>query len=199
MIGENKMTTQELIETYEKAKILTTSDYMLFFLCVMLIVAVVAFLRKETIQDILLVSVLISFAFTLFITITVGLINNGRMDKWTEVVETKYIEHLPVKKDKIIDYAVTSDYLLEENDKFFTKEKSSNSKHTKISIVKIIYLSDGIKKEKKVNAKIVRVKDLKEPYIEYQYLENNLPYDVDVSPETIFSKGFYNTTLYLPK
>jgi hypothetical protein len=193
------MTSQEIFETYKKAEILDIKDFILIFFAIILVAAAISWLGKGDFQEIIINSILFSIVITLFITILVNYINNERIDEWGEKIETQYIEKLPLEKDKILDYVVTSDYLLEENSNFFTKEKHGNLKPTKISIVKITYLSDGIKKERTVNAKIERDKSIKEPYIEYQYLENNLPYDIEVSKYTVFLKGFYNTTLYIPE
>jgi hypothetical protein len=62
--------------------------------------------------------------------------------------------------------------------------------------IKFTYLNQNIKTIDTVVTTIKPVKDLKSPYLEYQYIETDLPQN---AVKIIFKKGYHNPVLYIPE
>jgi hypothetical protein len=113
----------------------------------------------------------------------------NNVENWKEKTKEEYIEKLPFEKKEIVDYVIVESNTDTKDMEYFTQ----NIKYT--NTVEIEYLKDGVKTKKTIEVIIRKSKSLKKPYIEYKNVEKNILKTED----SIFKKGFYNTTLYIPE
>jgi hypothetical protein len=181
------VTLQEVLDTYEKANIVNSESVIfIIFGVIVLCILVNKFLKKfksesnfnEISFGVVVFSLIILFSF---------LIQQDRIIDWKKDVKINYIEELPVEKAKVMEYAILKEHPLNEN----------NISKNSISSARIIFLKDGLNREETLDVKIIRDNDIDEPYIEYQYLEQNLPKTKMMSNIEIY-KGIYNAILYVP-
>ena len=100
--------------------------------------------------------------------------NEKKINKWKEKIRTEYINKLPLEKHEVVDYK--------------TFGRSSDEDKMKIEF---IYLRAHIKTAETLTAAVKRIKGLETPYIEFQYLGEELIKE--------FKKGYYNPVLYIPE
>jgi hypothetical protein len=105
-------------------------------------------------------------------------------------IEEQYIEKLPKEKIDVKSFGNVDVTDIEIKNHYFTQEESE------ILALKVRLYKDGIIRERIIKTQVKVVKDLKQAYLEYQILEQDLsPSEVDVK----FKKGYYNTTLFIPE
>jgi hypothetical protein len=117
-------------------------------------------------------------------------IYKSEMNELENKVEEQYIEKLPKEKMKVISYGNVDVTDLEIKNHYFTQEESE------ILALKVRFNKNGIITEKIIKAQIEVVKGLKQAYLEYQVLEQDLTQSQN---KIRFKKGYYNTTLYIPE
>jgi hypothetical protein len=105
-------------------------------------------------------------------------------------IEAQYIEKLTKEKMEVKSFRNVDVTDIEIKNHYFTQEESE------ILALKVRLYKDGIIRERIIKTQVKVVKDLKQAYLEYQILEQDLsPSEVDVK----FKKGYYNTTLFIPE
>ena len=105
-------------------------------------------------------------------------------------VEDRYIEKLPKEEANVLSYGNVDVTDIEIKNHYFTRKDSE------ILALKVRLNKDGIISERIIKAQVKVVKDLKQAYLEYQILEQDLSDNVE---NVRFKKGYYNTTLYIPE
>lgn len=141
---------------------------------------------------------IVSTTVVLLVTIVVcGSIQEERRTKWKEEVEDKLIEQLDVHKVDISDYFKVDEPTLITKG-FFTKDNVKN----KVDF-KLFWIEDGVPVENNITVELVKVPNLKQAYLEYQYLEERLPEKKRTQgtfgKDTVFAKGYYNAVLHIPE
>jgi hypothetical protein len=117
-------------------------------------------------------------------------IYKNEMNELDNKVEEQYIEKLPEEKIDIISFGNIDIADIEIKNYYFTQEEYE------ILTLKVKLEKNGIITEKIIKAQVEVVKDLKQTYLEYQILEQ----DLSRSKNKIhYKKGYYNTTLYIPE
>lgn len=180
------MNLSELIASHQE---IITTNYMLalgaFFAVCIISLAAMTFYAKE-----------VHFIFVLF-AVFIGMMAMAgaqeiiipkkieQLNEWKEQVETHYISNLEVQNVEIDSHITTkpiSPSDLEKNpDKLYHFKLKGNK--------------EGIPFEMELSTKVVKVKDLKKPYLEVQQLED----ETLVNETTYFPKGYYNPVLYIPE
>lgn len=125
-------------------------------------------------------------------------IESEQRDRFSKIVQEKYIDKLKVQKLELDNYQTIQETEIGTNYSFFTEE----NKHQNILPVEIKGIENGLNFSKKLKADVIKVKGLEKPYLEYQLLTENLPSNksiVDEKHQIEFKKGYYNPILYVPE
>ena len=178
------MTIQEAIESYDAI----TSDLTILLILLGAILLGFGIINATSIENIKKPSK--SEIGSLFITV-IGFImvtscyyqefagNQKQLVEWEGTVRVEYVNKLPIEKIEVLDYKGIGQKI--------------NDNQLKIQFT---YVNQNIETIDTAVATIKPVKDLKKPYLEYQYIEKNLPQNEE---EIIFKKGYHNAILYIPE
>jgi hypothetical protein len=188
------MTIQEANKMYQVAVGEINNNYQLIFYTVLLVVLfaaiVIIFIKNKKIENwFMLIAFIVLISNVIFFGYNVKKIEKNIVE-WEKRVIKETINTLPVEKIELLDYLITNDKEIEDGRAYILSE-NKNSK-----VIEIIYSENGIKTRDTIEANIKKVKGLETPYIKTQSLENNIPTDPN---NTVYKKGFYNTTIYVPE
>jgi uncharacterized membrane protein YvbJ len=178
------MTIQEAIETYDAIKL------NLPILSVILGVAMLVFgvmgsseiynIKKASKFEIgSLIAIFIGITVLAFVMYQEYSVKPKELVEWEETVREEYVNKLSIEKIEVLDYKGIGQKI--------------NDNQLKIEFT---YLNQNIKTVDTVVATIKPIKNLKAPYLEYQYIEKNVPQNGE---EIIFEKGYHNPILYIPE
>jgi hypothetical protein len=120
-------------------------------------------------------------AFLAMIVITMMMVIgfDEHQKEWKETVKIEYIDNLPIEKVDVVKYKAIGKRVSEGRMK-----------------IKFTYIYQTLEAEETLVATIKPVKGLKKPYMEFQFLDRNLPLNNDY---IILKKGYYNPILYVPE
>lgn len=178
------MTIQEVIESYNIINtslpmILIIFGSMVFVFGLGVVDEINDKKKISKLQKGILVVTFIGFSMIIFGLYQGTFENPKEIMKWKEIVRKEYVNKLPIEKIEVLDYKGIG--------------QKVNENQLKIEFT---YLNQNVLTMDTVVATIKTVKGLKQPYLEYQYIEKNLP---QTSNEVIFKKGYHNPVLYIPE
>jgi hypothetical protein len=181
------MTIQDAIETYNiiNPELETTKIIMILLGVIMMVFGSLGSGNIDNIKKaskIEIGSLIATFIGMIFVTIVAYQeysVKPKEIAKWEVTVREEYVNKLPIEKIEVLDYKGIG--------------QKVNENQLKIEFV---YLNQNVLTMDTVVTTIKTVKGLKQPYLEYQYIEKNLP---QTSNQVIFKEGYHDPVLYIPE
>lgn len=191
------MTIQEINQGYQNTEFMTSNLLIFEVITFIVIILLLKLISKLGFGELFLPTVILTAIVTvcwMFASVPDEL---EKRDQFSEVVKEEYIDKLDIHKVEVLDYKVIQETEVSNNPSFFTDQ----NKHVKIFPVELNGLEEGLEVRLKMKMEVVKVDGLKEIYLEYQLLEQNLPSNKAVEDKDFlieFKKGYYNPVLYVP-
>jgi hypothetical protein len=173
------MTLNEANKLYESV---SPPNLFIAFAIGILIFYISRLIFKKVLKDSVLIFILPfipAFLAMMAISIMMAINFGEHKEEWKETVKTEYIDNLPIEKVEVVKYKAIGKRVSEGRMK-----------------IKFTYIYKTLEAEETLVATIKPVKGLKKPYMEFQFLDRNLPLDNDY---IILKKGYYNPVLYVPE
>ncbi|MFA1509949.1 hypothetical protein ACDN41_12035 [Priestia aryabhattai] len=118
-------------------------------------------------------------------------IYDQRISNWKERYAKPYIESLPKEKKEIVYIKIDAELSHETEGSYIWGNGYTYSKEVKMTPLTISFKGNGLETETNWYSTNMELTNEQKPYLEYQYLNQNLGYDIN--------KGRYNKEIYLPE
>jgi hypothetical protein len=181
------MTTSEILKAYEEISFLSGLNiFWIAFITFIIAISFFIWQNKFEFHVMIILSLCVvglSIVQSLLINIDV---EKKRLNQWEETTRNEYVDKLEVTRLDVDKYIV-GDTKNTDTEYLFNPYKK---RPETIKPVEVRGKDDGVPYVLSLNAAVVEVDDIKEAYLEYQYVDKEIP---------LFDKEYYNATLYLPK